>query len=333
MAGGSSGGAGAAVGAGIVPVASGSDGGGSIRIPASACGVVGLKPSRGRISWAPLGGDPLLGWAVQFALTRSVRDAAACLDALAGGLPGDPSPLPQPSRPFTDALAGDPPPSRIACCWEPWSGDDADPEVAAACRATADLLAELGHRPAEARPQFSWEAFLDAMTTVWSVTTAQLVDGFAEAVGREPSPDTLELPTLRMVEHGRSLSGAALLSALDVAGSIGRSMGGFFSEYDLLLTPTLGVLPERLGVYEPEQELEPRELFASWAPLESFLPVFNATGQPAISLPLHMSERGLPIGVQLVARAGDEATLLAVAAQLERALPRDTRVPPRHVSA
>jgi len=332
MAGGSSGGAAAAVGAGIVPVGSGTDGGGSIRIPASACGVVGLKPSRGRVSWAPLAGDPLLGWAVQFVLTRSVRDAAACLDVLAGGVAGDPAPLPAPQRPFAEAAAAEPGRLRIACCFQPWSADDPDDQVVAACRATAELLEGLGHELVEASPRFSWEAFLEAMTTVWSATTAQLVDGFAAAAGREPGPDTLELPTLRMVEHGRSVSGAQLLSAVDVAGGIGRVMAAFFAGHDLLLTPTLGALPARLGIYDPEQELEPRDLFSSWARLESFLPVFNATGQPAISLPLHMSEEGLPIGMQLVGRAGAEATLLSVGGQLEQALPWAGRVPPLHVS-
>jgi amidase len=333
MAGGSSGGSGAAVGAGIVPVATGSDGGGSIRIPASACGVVGLKPTRGRVAWGLPAADPLLGWAVQFLLCRSVRDAASGLDALAGPAPGDAAVLPQPQRPWLEELAADTGRLRVAVSHQPWSGAAADGEVEAACRQTATLLADLGHEVAEARPEFSWEQFLDAMTVVWSATTAHTVDAIAAAVDRTPSPDTLELPTLRMVEYGRSLTAGQLIAALDAAGYIGRQVGAFFQQHDLLLTPTLGALPARLGVYQPQAELEPRELFSSWSQLESFLPVFNATGHPAISLPLHQSDGGLPTGMQLVGRFGDEATLLRVAAQLERAAPWAGRVPPLHVAA
>jgi amidase len=332
MAGGSSGGAGAVVGAGIVPVATGSDGGGSIRIPAAACGVVGLKPTRGRVTWGPYAGEPLLGWAVHFVLTRTVRDTAACLDALAGPYPGDPWVAPPPPGTYLDEAGRPPGRLRVAFCWEPWSGRAAIDEMRLACEATAALLEELGPEVVAARPLFSWEAFLDSMTVVWSATTAQTVDGFAHAVGRAPGPDTLELPTLRMVEHGRTITAQRLLGALDAAGHVARQMGAFFEEHDVLLTPTLGAPPARLGTYEPDAELEPADLFDSWSQLESFLPVFNATGQPAISLPLHEGGTGLPIGMQLVGRFGDEATLVRVAAQLEQALPWSGRVPPLHVA-
>jgi len=333
MAGGSSGGAGAVVGAGIVPVATGSDGGGSIRIPAAACGVVGLKPTRGRVTWGPLAHEPLLGWGVHFVLSRTVRDTAACLDVLSGPYPGDPWIAPESPRSFLDEMSRPPGRLRIAYCWEPWSGRAPIDEMRLACEATAQLLEELGHEVGEARPAFSWEAFLDAMTVVWSTTTAQTVDGFAHAIGRTPGPDTLELPTLRMVELGRSTSAQQLLAALDAAGYVARQMGSFFDDYDVLLTPTLGAPPARLGTYEPEAELEPRELFDSWSQLESFLPAFNATGQPAVSLPLHQGGTGLPIGMQLVGRFGDEATLLRLSSQLEQALPWAGRVPPLHVAS
>ena len=171
------------------------------------------------------------------------------------------------------------------------------------------------------------------MTAVWSTTIAHDIDGFAHAVGRTPGPDTLELPTLRMVELGRATSAEQLLAAVDAAGYVARQLGSFFEEYDVLLTPTLGAPPARLGTYEPEAELDPRELFDSWSQLESFLPVFNATGQPAVSLPLHQGGTGLPIGMQLVGRFGDEATLLRLSAQLEQALPWAGRVPPLHVAS
>jgi amidase len=225
-----------------------------------------------------------------------------------------------------------PGPLRIGVCWQPWSGAEVVAEIRAACEATATLLTGLGHELVEASPQFSWEQFLDAMTVIWSSTTAQTIDGFAQAVGREPSPDNLELPTFRMVEFGRAVKVGELLNAIDSAGYVSRQVRCFFQDYDLLLTPTLGALPARLGTYRPDAELEPKQLFGSWAHLESFLPVFNASGQPAISLPLHMSEQGLPIGMQLVGRVGAEATLLRVAAQLEQALPWAARVPPLHVS-
>lgn len=330
MAGGSSGGAAAAVGAGIVPVATGSDGGGSIRIPASACGVVGLKPTRGRVTWGPAAGEPLLGWAVHFVLTRSVRDTAACLDALAGPLAGDPSVAPPAVRPWIEEVGAPAGPLRIAYAWEPWSGRPAIEEIRLACEQTAQLLEGLGHQVVEARPDFSWDQFLDAMTVIWSATTSHLIDGFSHAVGRVPGPDNLELPTLRMLEFGRAVTGSRLLAALDSAVHISRQVGGFFADHDVLLTPTLGALPARLGVYEPDAELDPAELFSAWSQLESFNPVFNATGQPAISLPLHQSGSGLPIGMQLVGRFGDESTLIRLASQLEQAAPWKDRLPPLH---
>ncbi|HVP03217.1 MAG TPA: amidase family protein [Solirubrobacteraceae bacterium] len=333
MAGGSSGGSAAAVGAGIVPIATASDGGGSIRIPASACGVVGLKPTRGRVTWAPSAAEPLSGWAVHFVVTRSVRDAAVALDVLREPASGDPNVAPAPSRAYADELTGPSQALRIAFCHEPWSGAPGDPRVRAACEATAGLLAQLGHEVEQARPAFEWEQFLGAMTTIWAADLAHSVDGFAALVGREPGPGTLEGTTLAMVEHGRSLGSGRLLDALGDVNVLSRQIGAFFAGYDALLTPTLGALPAPVGRYDPLADVPPRELFASWSDLETFLPVFNATGQPAISLPLQMSEEGLPIGMQLVGRFGDEATLLALAAQLEQAQPWAGRVPPIHAAA
>lgn len=332
MAGGSSGGAGAVVGAGIVPIAGASDGGGSIRIPASACGVVGLKPSRGRVPWGPYAGEPLLGWAVHFVTTRSVRDTAAALDALAGPMAGDPFVPTAPRRPYLAEVGAPVERLRVAYWAQPWSGHAGDAEVAAATEQVAGLLAEMGHDVVHARPVFDWEPFLLAMTDIWSATTAHNVDGFAGLMGRPVDGETLEGPTLASVQYGRSVTPHRLLDAMDQVNVLARTMGGFFADCDVLLTPTLGALPAKLGEYDPHALTPPQETFGTWSHLESFLPVFNATGQPAISLPLSMSASGLPIGMHLVGRYGEESLLLRLSAALEEAMPWAHRVPMIHVS-
>ena len=240
IAGGSSGGAGAVVGAGVVPVALASDGGGSIRIPASACGVVGLKPSRGRVPWGLHLKEPLLGWAVQFAMTRTVRDAAALLDVLGGPTVGDSEGVARPSVPFAQTFATPPGPLRIAWWADPWSGHEADPVIVEATVATANLLQGMGHHVEMATPTFAWDTYLQAMTDVWAATNAHTVDGFAAVLGREVSAETVEGSTLEMVEYGRRVSATQLLTAIDVETSLTYLMTEFFSRYDILLTPTLG---------------------------------------------------------------------------------------------
>jgi amidase len=330
--GGSSGGAAAAVGAGIVPVATASDGGGSIRIPASCCGVVGLKPSRGRVSWGPLTGEALSGQAVRFVVSRSVRDTAAMLDCLAGSAAGDPFVIAPPPRPFGKEVGARVGRLRIAFWSSPWCGAPADPAVAGATATTAVLLSDLGHDVVEARPEFDWDAFLAAMTDVWAADAAHGIDQLAVLLGRPVDATTVEGVTLAAVEYGRTVTAVQLMNAFDEANLLARLMGSFFDRYDVLLTPTLGRLPAPLGEYDPTARMELRELFAAWSPLESFLPVFNATGQPAISLPLHTSGDGLPIGMQFVGRFGAESLLLRLAAQLEQAAPWSGRRPPIHVA-
>ena len=332
MAGGSSGGAGAAVGSGIVPIALASDGGGSIRIPASSCGVVGLKPSRGRVPWGLRLKEPLIGWAVQFAVTRSVRDSAVMLDALCGPMPGDREGLARPDVSFADAMRAPTGPLRIAWWAYPWSGHDPDPVIVEATQRTAVLLEEMGHHVEAATPRFDWDTYLQAMTDVWASTNAFTIDGFAAAVGREVNADTVEGATLRMVEEGRQVSAHDLLSAIEVESSLTVLMYDFFSQYDVLLTPTLAATLAPVGEYDPNALTPARETFAHWAKWETFLPVFNTTGQPAISLPLHMTPDGLPIGMQFVGGAGQEGMLLSLAASLEEALPWAGRRPPAFVS-
>ena len=240
---------------------------------------------------------------MHFVTTRTVRDTAAALDVLAGPMVGDPFEIAPPEGTFLSQVGAPVEPLRIAYWDEPWSGHDADPEVAAATGATARLLADLGHEVEQARPAFDWEAFLTAMTDVWSSTTAHTIDAMAAALGRRVDGSTLEGPTLALVEHGRAVTAQRVLDAMVTVNTITRSMGSFFSWYDVLLTPTLGARPAKLGVYDPHADTSPKETFAeNGRILESFLPVFNATGQPAISLPLHQSATGLPIGMQLVGR-------------------------------
>jgi amidase len=332
MAGGSSGGAGAVVGAGVVPVALASDGGGSIRIPAAACGVVGLKPSRGRVPWGLHLKEPLLGWAVQFAVTRSVRDAAVLLDVLGGPALGDAEGVPRPAVPFADAMRTPTGPLRIAWWSHPWSGHEPDPVVTEATAATAALLEDMGHHVEAATPTFAWESYLQAMTDVWASTNAHTIDGFAGALGREVDETTVEGATLAMLEYGRGVTAQQLLSAIDVETNLTYLMTEFFSRFDVLLTPTLGAQLPPVAEYDQLARTQPRDTFATWSRWESFLPVFNTTGQPAISLPLHMSPDGLPIGMQLVAGAGQEALLLSLSAALEEALPWSGRRPPAYVS-
>ena len=176
--------------------------------------------------------------------------------------------------------------------------------VVEATAATAALLEGMGHHVEAATPSFSWEHYLQAMTDVWAATNAHTIDGFAAALGREVNESTVEGATLAMVEYGRAVSAQQLLNAIDVETSLTYLMTEFFSRYDVLLTPTLGAQLPPVGEYDPNALTSPRDTFATWSRWESFLPVFNTTGQPAISLPLHQSPDGLPIGMQLVGGAG-----------------------------
>jgi amidase len=333
-AGGSSGGSGAAVAAGIVPIAHANDGGGSIRIPASCNGLVGLKPSRDRIPSGPDYGDLLCGLACEFVLTRSVRDAAALLDAVAGpdtGAPGHPVP---PVRPYREQIATAPGRLRIAWTTTPASGDKVDPECEKAVHETVRLLESLGHTLIEDRPRYDWEAFLENAHVIWSVFTVTSID-FASAVSnRKPGPDNLEAVTLACYEDGKRYSGTDLVNAMAYGNLVSRQVGAFFNQVDLLVTPTIAQLPAPLGEINQDRKgmaaMEWTRQIFSYVP---FTPLFNFTGQPAISLPLHWSANGLPVGVQIAGRFGDEATLLRLAAQLEQARPWAARRPPVHAAA
>lgn len=328
--GGSSGGSAALVASRALPVAHANDGGGSIRIPASHSGLVGLKPSRGRVSVAPDYADPLLGMGVEFVLTRTVRDCAALLDAVHGSVPGDKYLLPPPEGSFLDGSRREPRPLRIAVGTTPLHGrtpNPVDDEVVAAVNAVGEVLSRAGHRVEEAVPPVPAE-FDEANLTAWCGFLADGLTTLQAALGIEPGPDTVEPATLRCHEHGHALSALDVFAAERIVNATTRGIAAFMADVDVLLLPTTSRPAPTIGTFDGGREYDSAwhyydALFAD-AP---FTAVFNATGQPAISLPLGQSTSGLPIGVQLVGRYADEATLLGLAGLLEQAMPWTDRQP------
>ncbi|NBC95857.1 MAG: amidase, partial [Deinococcus-Thermus bacterium] len=329
-AGGSSGGAAAAVAAGVVPVAHATAAAGSIRIPASACGLVGLKPSRGRIAPHPDDADALLGMDTEFVLTRSVRDAAGLLEVLG-------APASAEDRERLRSLAGGrsrpASPLRVAVCGEAWNGERSHEEVERALRRTVELLGELGHTVVEGRPPLDYDAFVGAATIGWAVGFDRTVERLGTDLGRPVDHTTLEPVTLDLVARARRIGPAEIAAARTRLETVRRDIAGFFDTVDVLLTPTLTRPPEPLGVYA--QDAGPADFDAFFRHCDrtgAFLPPFNAGGQPALSLPLGWSRDGLPLGMQLVGPIGGEARLLKVGADLERAMPWSDRRPPVHAA-
>jgi amidase len=345
-AGGSSGGSAAAVAARIVPAAHGSDGGGSIRIPASACGVFGMKPTRGRVTHAPALGESWSGFDTNGVITRSVRDSAALLDAIAGSAPGDPYAAPTPARPFLAEVGTPPGRLRIAFTKEPLLARKTDPACAAAVEDAARLLADLGHEVVEARPEFSRDALVRAYLVVVAAGVAAEVEEGARLTGRSPGPETLEVESWVLAAAGKAFSAADLVTTVAEIHRASRTIAAFFEPHDLFLTSTLTMPPLPIGAVKPTRlervvlrsaaRLGSRRLFEkllSEIGGRSFDAIgnpmlWNETGQPAMSVPLWWAPDGIPIGVQLAARFGDEATLFRVAAQLEAARPWASRAPP-----
>ncbi len=326
--GGSSGGSAAAVSSGMVSVAHGNDGGGSIRIPASECALVGLKPTRGRTSLGPDLGDVMGGLVCEHVLTRSVRDTAAILDAVAGAAPGDPYVAPAPAGSFLEAASSDPGPLRVGLFTEPATGA-AHPDCVAAAEETARILESLGHRVEVAHPPALDEPdFAANFITLWSIDTAAEVEYWSVTLRRHVKPDELESLTWALVEMGRSFSGPQALLALGwLQGYARRVQQWWVDGFDLLLTPTIAEPPPLLGQFGSPPDNPLAGLFRAGA-LVPFTPPFNVTGQPAISLPLYWNGEGLPIGSQLVASFGREELLISVAARLEEASPWAGRRPP-----
>jgi len=330
---GSSGGAAAAVAAGIVPFAHGNDGGGSIRLPASFCGIVGLKPSRGRVSGAPKSNAPLLGLGASFMLTRSIRDTAALLDLASGPVAGDSYEIPQPPLSYVKVIERPPSGLRIALCTASWSGQPIEPEVIAATRELGPRLEALGHSVEEACPRFDYDRYFQAQKIIWSAHLAYSIDVLAGLLKREPDQTNLQTATLALYRQGKSVNATALIHALAEYDVVTRQVGEFLALYDVLVTPTCPILAEAIGTYSPDRADHTVDtVFADLQTKATFTAVFNATGSPAISLPLGQSATGLPIGVQFVSAFGRDDLLLRLAAVLEAEYRWHLRTPSIHVS-
>ncbi|MEZ5136926.1 MAG: amidase [Acidimicrobiales bacterium] len=337
--GGSSGGSGAAVAACLVPVGHAGDGGGSIRIPASECGLVGLLPTRGRITLGPEAGESWGGLVRRLVVSRSVRDTAGVLDAVAGPMPGDPYVAPAPSGPYRDELrdAADPlargqlrigvttstPDPNVVC----------DPQVVAAVDAAAQACASLGHAVERSAPA-AWDdaeasaAFAGHFVNTFTVWAAADLDRYGALTGAPLTADEVEPGTWAIAEMGRHVTALQYHAAVEATHAYTRDLARWWSDgFDVLMTPTIPELPPTLGQFTGTVD-EPLVGLARAAGIVPFTAPFNATGQPAISLPLGWSAEGLPIGVQLVAAAGREDVLLRLAAQLELACPWSDRRPP-----
>ncbi len=332
--GGSSGGAGAAVAAGIVPAAHGSDGGGSIRIPASCCGLVGFKASRARLPDGPYAGEGWGGMAIDGYLTRSLRDTALLMDATMGHSPGAPYCAPPMAGTHLEAMQRPPGCLRVAVCDTTLTGGAVAPECRDAVEAVAKLLDAMGHEVVAARPGpdegVDTEAMMAAWTRIVACGTALAVDKAVAARGQPLGEDEVEGVTRGAMEYARRLSGADYLEAIGQVHRYGRQMAAWFAGWDVLLTPTLAEPPAKIGRFTHDREdfeayrMGPGGVF-EYSP---FTAAFNATGQPAISLPLYWSGDGLPIGVQLAAPFGHDERLIALSAALELAQPWFDRRPP-----
>jgi amidase len=325
--GGSSGGSAAAVAARMVAMAHGNDGGGSIRIPASCCGLFGLKPTRGRNPLGPDFGDLMSGLVAEHALTRSVRDSATLLDATAGPDVGDPYWAPPPARAFRAEVGADPGRLRIAFTDRAATGTPVDAECVRAVRDAAALCADLGHVVEEGAPTFDDVAFTRAFLTLYAASAAKSIADIERYSGQTVTRELFEPITWALHEMGAQTGASAYLIALEDLQRIARDVARFFTAVDVWLTPVLAEPPVPLGTLDATWE-EPLRGFFRAGELCPFTPICNATGQPAMSVPLHWTGNGLPVGTHFVARFGDEATLFRLAAQLEAARPWAARRPP-----
>lgn len=324
-AGGSSGGTAAAVASRMVPIGEASDGAGSIRIPASCCGIVGLKPSRGRVSLSPFG-DFWYGGAYFLCCSRSVRDTAAYLDAIAGWLPGEPYTPAVPDESWLSLSRASPKGLRVGYTVTAPNGTPLDPEVKAAVLATARTLEQLGHHVEEHDMALDGNDAWKTYTRMSCVETAATFDALAEAVGRPVTPDDVEPVTWAIIERGRRTNAIDHVTDVGKIRVMGREVASDLAAYDIYVTPTLTQLPRPMGYYD--MAMTDIDAYNDLWTDSAFAFPFNFSGQPAISLPLGWSTDDVPIGVQLVGRYGDEATVLAASTQLEQAMPWKDRRPP-----
>jgi amidase len=301
------------------------DGGGSIRIPASCCGLFGLKPTRGRNPLGPHYGDLFSGLVVEHAVTRSVRDSAALLDATAGADLGDPYAAPPPARPFLEEVSRPPGFLRVAFTTSSATGAPVHPDCVRAVEEAAKLCAGLGHEVSEASPPLEGDAISQAFITMWAAGASWTIADWARRTGQTPSAASFEPLTWALYEMGGRRSAADYLLAIQDLQRVARQIARFLVDYDVWLSPTLAEPPPALGSFEaPDNPMHGIFRSALFVP---FTPIFNATGQPAMSVPLFWSDDIVPIGVQFAGRFGDEATLFRLAAQLEQARPWANRWP------
>ncbi len=346
--GGSSGGSGAAVAARIVPLASGGDGGGSIRIPSAACGIFGLKPTRGRTPTGPEIGEAWHGFAIEHVLTRSVRDSAAMLDATQGGDVGAPYFAPQPGGSYLPEVSARPRKLRIAFTGKPLLGKNVHADMLQGLQETVKLLTDLGHEVVEAGPQIDAEAFSLAFVTILAAELRADIEEAARAAGKKVSVSDFDPASFGLGMLGKALSAQEYAAASRYLQLSARQIGGFFEDYDILLTPTLSQPPVKIGSLQPSDSEKMlirvigsldaggilkamgliKPLAAQTFEFIPWTPVFNVTGQPAMSVPLCWNAEGLPVGMHFVGRFGDEATLFRLAGQLEEARPWANKIPP-----
>jgi amidase len=332
IAGGSSGGSAAAVAAGILPVAHASDGGGSIRIPAACCGVVGLKPSRGRVTCGPEADERLFGLVQEFVVSRTVRDTAAMLDAVSRPAPGEPYVITQPCRPFLEEVDSPTGTLRIAFTAESWTGVGVNPEIVAGVEHIARMCETMGHYVETAKPQVDLEPYFSALRVFWGVSMRYSCDQLAQKMDRPVDSNHLEHVTLKVYEDAGQFSASDVIRARAALNLTRREVGAFFERYDLLLTPTIAQLPVPIGTIDQNQDAPLEKWYQGTSQFNAFTNLFNATGFPAMSLPLDRSSAGLPIGIQFAAGFGKEDLLIRLASAFEKALPWADRKPPVHIS-
>ena len=331
---GSSGGSAAAVASGMVPMAHANDLGGSIRYPASACGLFGLKPTRARVPLGPEYGDVLNGWACEHAVTRTVRDSAALLDATAGPLPGDPYPAPPMERRFSDEVGAEPGRLRIAFSGRMADGNVGHPDCLRALDVAVETCVALGHDVVEADLPGLTPEVGAAIGTMFNAATAWIVEYWIRRLGRAPGPGELEPLTRAFWDAGRHVSAAQYLLAVEDTQAFSRVIARFLAggpeAFDIFLTPTMSEPPARIGEITSTDDEPFRALERGGRTIGYSGVVANITGNPAMSVPLHWNDEGIPIGVHFLGRFGDEATLFRLASQLERARPWASRRPPIH---